>query len=144
MSLTGRFSPSTCVSCTVPEIPSETTPPQTLVSTKAHPPALVFLRFFFYSTPRLVSLLVGPNTTNLKTKTFFMLCIRCVCSEHPAAGRSESYSLLLTLKAVWVIGLKTLVSGPHLLMKLTFIWLALSTLFRFYTLDIVYDRSQKR
>lgn len=72
-----------------------------------------------------------------------MLCIRCVCSEHPAAGRSE-YSLLLTLKAVWVIGLKTLVSGPHLLMKLTFIWLALSTLFRFYILDIVYDRSQKR
>lgn len=99
-----------------------------------------------YSTPHLVSLLVGPNTTNLKTQNFFffMLYIRFVCSEHPAAGLGETVSTADIEGSVgnWIEDIGQW--PPHLLMKVHFIWVALSTLFRFYMLDIVYDRSQKR
>lgn len=93
-----------------------------------------------------MSLLVGPNTTNLKTQNFFffMLYIRFVCSEHPAAGLGETVSTADIEGSVgnWMEDIGQW--PPHLLMKVHFIWVALSTLFRFYMLDIVYDRSQKR
>lgn len=117
-----------------------------LVSTAAHPPAprLPQTLNIQHLTLCLCSWVQTQQISKPKAFFFFMLYIRFVCSEHPAAGRSGTVSTADIEGSVgnWIedIGQRP----PHLLMKVHFIWVALSTLFRFYMLDIVYDRSQKR
>lgn len=110
--------PSTCVSFTFPEKKTPTARslhlgPRLNRSSPACPSSSSDP---LYSTPHLVSLLVGPNTTNLKTQNFFFfLCYTfdlCVLSIQQQVV-VERYRLL-TLKAAWVIGWRTSVSGPPL------------------------------
>lgn len=125
---------------------SEIAPPRPSSQPQLTRLPLVFLRPLIFNTSPCVSARGSKHnkSQNPKLFFFFMLYIRFVRSEHPAAGRSGTVSTADIEGSVgnWIedIGQRP----PHLLMKVHFIWVALSTLFRFYMLDIVYDRSQKR